>query len=57
MREGALERKTRETEISVKLNLDGTGEAKIDTGIGFFDHMLTSLSRFAYFELDLVAKG
>lgn len=57
MREGSLDRKTRETEISVKLKLDGTGEAKIDTGIGFFDHMLTSLSRFAYFDLDLVAKG
>ncbi len=57
MREGSLDRKTRETEISVKLKLDGTGESKIDTGIGFFDHMLTSLSRFAYFDLDLVAKG
>ena len=57
MREANLERKTKETEIRVKLNLDGTGEAQAESGIGFFDHMLTALARFAYFDLALQAGG
>jgi imidazoleglycerol-phosphate dehydratase len=57
VREASLKRKTRETEINLKLKLDGTGESEIDTGIGFFDHMLTSFSRFAYFDLQLAARG
>lgn len=57
MREAYIERKTKETEIHVRLNLDGTGEAQIQTGIGFFDHMLTAFARFAYIDLSLQASG
>ncbi|MGI6119842.1 MAG: imidazoleglycerol-phosphate dehydratase HisB [Desulfosporosinus sp.] len=57
MRKAYIERKTKETEIRVRLNLDGTGEAQVETGIGFFDHMLTALARFAYFDLSLHANG
>ncbi|WP_407314553.1 imidazoleglycerol-phosphate dehydratase HisB [Desulfosporosinus sp. SB140] len=57
MREAYIERKTKETEIRVRLNLDGTGEAQVETGIGFFDHMLTAFARFAYFDLLLQASG
>lgn len=57
MREATLERKTRETQIKVRVNLDGSGEAQVATGIGFFDHMLISLSRFGYFDLEVQAKG
>jgi len=57
MREACIERKTKETEIRVRLNLDGTGEAQVKTGIGFFDHMLTAFARFAYLDLSLEASG
>ncbi|MDO0822367.1 imidazoleglycerol-phosphate dehydratase HisB [Desulfosporosinus nitroreducens] len=57
MREACIERKTKETEIRVRLNLDGTGEAQVKTGIGFFDHMLTAFARFAYLDLILEASG
>ncbi|SDG36390.1 imidazoleglycerol-phosphate dehydratase HisB [Desulfosporosinus hippei] len=57
MREACVERKTKETEILVRLNLDGTGESHIKTGIGFFDHMLTAFARFAYLDLSIEAKG
>lgn len=57
MREANIERKTKETEIRIRLNLDGSGEAKVQTGIGFFNHMLTAFARFAYFDLELEAKG
>lgn len=57
MRTAAVERKTRETDINLKLNLDGTGECRVQTGIGFFDHMLHSFSRFAYFDLELECRG
>ena len=57
MREAYIERKTKETEIRVRLNLDGTGEAQVKTGIGFFDHMLTAFARFAYLDLVLEASG
>lgn len=57
MREANLERKTKETEISVRLKLDGTGEAQIETGIGFFNHLLTAWARFAYVDLVLQAVG
>jgi imidazoleglycerol-phosphate dehydratase len=57
MRKAALERKTKETEISVRLNLDGKGEGKVNTGVGFFDHLLISLSRFALIDLEVEAKG
>ncbi|MCB8817941.1 imidazoleglycerol-phosphate dehydratase HisB [Desulfosporosinus shakirovi] len=57
MREACIERKTKETEIRVRLNLDGTGEAQVKTGIGFFDHMLTAFARFAYLDLILEVSG
>jgi imidazoleglycerol-phosphate dehydratase len=53
----SLERKTRETEISLELSLDGTGEYDISTGIPFFDHMLESFAKHGMFDLRLRAKG
>ena len=50
-------RKTRETDITLTLNLDGTGETSIRTGIGFLDHMLTTLARHARFDLTLTCTG
>ncbi|WP_136657964.1 imidazoleglycerol-phosphate dehydratase HisB [Nitratireductor sp. XY-223] len=50
-------RKTNETDISVKIDIDGTGTSKIDTGIGFFDHMLEQLSRHSLIDMDISAKG
>lgn len=57
MREANIERKTKETKIRIRLNIDGTGEAQVETGIGFFDHMLTAFARFAYLDLNLHASG
>lgn len=54
---GEIQRKTRETEISLRLNLDGTGEAAVDTGIGFFDHMLSHLAKHGLFDITLKARG
>lgn len=51
------ERRTRETEISVRLDLDGSGEADIETGIGFFDHMLDALARHGGFDLRVHCSG
>ena len=56
-RKGKVERKTKETEISVDLDLDGKGNSEIETGIPFFNHMLESFSRHGLFELKLKAKG
>lgn len=53
----SVERKTKETEISVRINLDGTGEHKITTGIPFFDHMLSGFARHGLFDLDLCVNG
>jgi len=50
-------RKTRETDIDLQLNLDGTGEYDIKTGIGFFDHMLSGFARHGYFDMKLTVKG
>ncbi|MDY2819731.1 MAG: imidazoleglycerol-phosphate dehydratase HisB [Hominisplanchenecus sp.] len=50
-------RKTRETDISMKLSLDGTGKANICTGIGFFDHMMEGFARHGLFDLELSVKG
>jgi len=52
-----LTRKTGETEISVFINLDGQGKADIDTGYKFFDHMLTLLSWFSFFDISIKVKG
>jgi imidazoleglycerol-phosphate dehydratase len=57
MRKGAVSRKTRETEIEVSIDLDGTGVAKIATGIGFFDHMLEQLARHSLIDINIRAKG
>lgn len=57
MRCAAIERKTKETEITIELNLDGNGQAEISTGIGFFDHMLVSFARHGFFDLKLCVKG
>lgn len=50
-------RKTKETDICLTLNLDGQGQTKIDTGIPFFDHMLDGFARHGLFDLDLTVKG
>ncbi len=52
-----IERVTRETDIELTLNLDGTGETDINTGIGFFDHMLTAFGRHGLFDLFVRASG
>ncbi len=57
MRTATVTRKTSETEISVSVGLDGTGQSKAKTGIGFFDHMLDQLARHALIDLAVVAKG
>jgi imidazoleglycerol-phosphate dehydratase len=57
MRTALIERKTRETEISVSLDLDGDGEYDVDTGIGFLDHMLETLSRHSLIDLKVRAQG
>jgi len=56
-RSASVERNTAETRIKLKLDLDGTGVSKIETGIGFFDHMLTLFSRHGLFDLEVLAKG
>ena len=53
----SISRTTKETDISLVLNLDGTGESDVQTGIGFFDHMLTAFSRHGLFDLELRAQG
>jgi len=50
-------RNTRETQISLKLNLDGTGAARFETGVPFFDHMLDQIARHGLIDIDLVAHG
>lgn len=56
-RQASYSRVTKETSIQGKLFLDGTGESKIDTGIGFFDHMLTSFAKHGGFDLELTCQG
>ena len=56
-RRAEIERKTAETQISVKLNLDGEGKSDIATGIGFLDHMLTLLAKHSFMDLTVKAKG
>lgn len=57
MRKAVLQRKTKETEILVEIDLDGEGKAYIDTGIGFFDHMLNALAFHSRIDLKVTCKG
>lgn len=57
MRSAKQKRKTKETDIQLKIDLDGSGSADIDTGIAFFDHMLTSLTRHGGLDLSIHATG
>jgi imidazoleglycerol-phosphate dehydratase len=56
-RTAEVSRNTAETQITVRVNLDGTGQAKLSTGIGFFDHMLDQIARHGLIDLDIQAKG
>ena len=56
-REASVDRKTNETAISAHINLDGNGTANIDTGVGFFDHMLDQIARHAMIDINLSCKG
>jgi len=57
MRESKLSRKTNETDIELKINLDGSGNSDINTGIAFFDHMLNSFAKHGSFDLMIKARG
>lgn len=54
---GRVERTTKETDIAIAIDLDGTGSTDVDTGIGFFDHMLTAFGRHGLFDLSVEVKG
>jgi imidazoleglycerol-phosphate dehydratase len=56
-RRAAVTRRTSETDISLELSLDGTGQARVETGIGFLDHMLTAFARHGLFDITLTARG
>ena len=56
-RTATVRRATAETDISLTLNLDGTGRAEVSTGVGFFDHMLTHVARHGLFDLTVTCKG
>ena len=53
----SISRKTAETDIALTINLDGSGEYEVDTGIPFFDHMLNLFAKHGLFDLKLIAKG
>jgi len=57
MRKASINRKTKETSISVEINLDGTGKSSIKTGIGFLDHMLEQIAKHSLIDISLEAKG
>ena len=57
MRTATIARKTAETEISVTINLDGTGQSRAATGVGFLDHMLDQLARHSLIDIDITATG
>lgn len=53
----SIQRTSKETDIDISVNLDGTGVANIDTGIGFFDHMLTHIAKYSFIDIDIKATG
>ena len=57
MRKGSIKRETKETSINVEVNLDGTGKSKINTGIGFLDHMMEQIAKHSLIDINLEAKG
>ena len=57
MRECEIRRKTKETDVRVRLNLDGSGQSKISTGLAFLDHMLALFAKHGLFDLDVTCKG
>jgi len=57
MRSATVTRKTKETDIAVTVDLDGTGKARIQTGVGFFDHMLEQVARHSLIDITIKAKG
>ncbi len=57
MRQAQVTRNTLETQIEVRLNLDGSGKSRLATGVGFFDHMLDQVARHGMIDLDIEAKG
>ncbi len=57
MRKSKISRKTKETQIAVSLAVDGTGKAEVNTGVGFFDHMLSHLARHGLMDIAITAKG
>jgi imidazoleglycerol-phosphate dehydratase len=57
MRRATIERRTAETDVTVTVDLDGTGKARAETGVGFLDHMLDLLARHALIDLEVAAKG
>jgi imidazoleglycerol-phosphate dehydratase len=56
-RNAVITRKTKETDINMEFSLDGTGKAQIETGIGFFNHMLESFTKHGFFDMKLSVKG
>jgi imidazoleglycerol-phosphate dehydratase len=56
-RTSKVDRKTKETDITVEINLEGTGHAELDTGVGFLDHMLDQIARHGLIDLKIIAKG
>lgn len=56
-RQATVERKTKETDIFLRLDIDGNGKGEVDTGIGFLDHMLEGFARHGFFNLEVKVKG
>ncbi len=57
LRTARIQRKTSETDVDLTLNLDGSGDCRLETGIGFFDHMLNAFARHGGFDLDVACRG
>ena len=56
-RQATIDRKTKETDIKIRLEIDGSGQSQVDTGIPFMDHMLTLMAAHGFMDLDITAKG